>query len=59
MDKTTDMRELRPDIMCDVSGNDEISQLADNINKLYNTHSETISMLKQEIKKVEQAEQSK
>lgn len=59
MDKTTDMRELRHDIMCDVSGNDEISQLADNINKLYNTHLETISMLKQEIKKVEQAEQSK
>lgn len=59
MDKTTDMRELSPDIMCDVSGNDEISQLADNINKLYNTHLETISMLKQEIQKVEQAEQSK
>lgn len=59
MDTTTDMRQLAPDINCDVSGNDEISQLADNINRLYQTHLDTISMLKDEIKKVEQAEQSK
>ncbi|MGX4686977.1 ATP-binding protein [Vagococcus sp. JNUCC 83] len=59
MDTTTNMRSLNPTIRCDITGNDEISQLSNNINRLYDTHLQTISMLKKEVKKVEETEQSK
>lgn len=59
METTTEMMDLNPRVSCHISGEDEISQLADNINNLYDTHLRTISALKKEVKKVEEIEQSK
>ncbi|RHH66546.1 MULTISPECIES: HAMP domain-containing sensor histidine kinase [Vagococcus] len=59
LETTTNMMSLNPDVACDMSGKDEITQLATNINRLYDTHLRTISALKKEVDKVEQVEKSK
>lgn len=50
------MKDLRPDILCESATGDEIGLLADNINSLYQTLLLTIKELEQEIHKVEKAE---
>ena len=59
MEKTSEMKHLQPGVACDISGKDEMTQLATNINTLYETHLRTITALKKEVEKVEAIEKSK
>lgn len=56
---TKQMEQLQPTERCHVHTQDEIGELADNINSLYQSLQDTIHSLEQEIHHVSQAEQMK
>lgn len=56
---TSEMRALHTSAQCKVESDDEIGELANNINSLYQTLGTTIKSLEQEIKHVSQIEQQK
>lgn len=56
---TNQMRTLKTSACCKVENDDEIGELAGNINNLYQTLRTTIKSLEQEIKNVSQIEQQK
>lgn len=56
---TKQMEQLLPDACCSVHTQDEIGELAGNINLLYQSLQDTIHSLEQEINHVSQAEQMK
>lgn len=56
---TKQMEALQGDVHCVVSSQDEIGELANNINHLYTSLQQTIRSLEEEIQHVEQAERMK
>lgn len=56
---TSDMKELQPSTQCEVESEDEVGELASNINNLYQTLKTTIKSLEHEIKHVSEVEQQK
>ncbi len=56
---TRKMSTLQPDLLCSVSGKDEVADLAQDINKMYAALLETVRALEREIEKVSENERSK